>query len=136
MSQDDETPQDQEQPEAQASGGDGGFVSLEQAREVALGHARDNRDVYDRRYRRQELAWRVLSEDEREEAYYVRLSYQPARGFLGEPGVEEFTISRSGSVQSRRIVSQPERSGKAPGCVFGIAGLLLAIVVGLVGVGL
>ena len=63
MSQDDETPQDQEQPEAQASGGDGGFVSLEQAREVALGHARDNRDVYDRRYRRQELAWQVLSED-------------------------------------------------------------------------
>jgi len=137
MSQEDETPRDRERPEAQPPGSDGGFISLEQAREVALGHSRDNRDIYGRRYRKQELAWRVLSEDEREDAYYVRLSYQPARRFRGESGVEEFTISRTGSVQSRRIVSQPARSGGFPGCgLVAMAGLLLVVVVGLVGIGL
>ena len=130
----DETPQDQEQPDAQPSGS---FVSLEQAREAALGHARDNRDIYGRRYRRKELTWQVLSEDEREDAYYVRLSYQPAQGFRGEPGVEEFTISRTGSVHSRRIVSQPERSGGLPGCgLVAIGALLLVVAVGLVSIGL
>lgn len=110
---------------------------MEQARDIALGHARDNRDIYGRRYRRQELAWQVLSEDEREDAYYVRLSYQPAQGFRGKPGVEEFTISRTGSVQSRRIVSQPERSGGLPGCgLVAVGGLLGAVVVAVGAVGI
>jgi len=103
---------------------------------LALGHARDNRDIYGRRYRKQKLAWQVLSEDEREDAYYVRLSYQPAQGFREEPGLEEFTISRSGSIQSRRIVSQPERSGGLPGCsLVAVGGLLLVVVAGVVGIG-
>ncbi len=51
-----------------------GYISLDQARVLALQHARDNREIYGR-YADRELA---------EDYYRVRLSYRPARGFRGE----------------------------------------------------
>ena len=100
---------------------------MDQARDIALAHARENLDIYGRRYRRQELFWEVLSQEEREDAYHVRLSYQPARGFRGEPGVEEFTIDRTGPVRSRRIVSEPVGKGGLLGCgLVAIGGLVFA----------
>jgi hypothetical protein len=127
----DENVQDQGQPESQPPGG-GGFISLDQARAAALAHARDNLDFYGRRYRRKELAWEVLNQEEREDGYRVRLSYQPARGFRGEPGVEEFTIERTGPVQSRRLISEPKRKGGFLGCGLVAAGTLLLAAVVLV----
>ena len=109
-----------------------GMVSLEQARNIALSHARDNPELYSRRYRRQQLAWEVLTQEEREAAYYFRLSFRPAQGFQGEAGVEEFNISRNGSIHSRFIISQPVRRGGFPGCglvaTLGLAGLLFAAI--------
>ena len=114
-------------PESQRPGGAGGFVSLDQARDIALGHARENTDFYGRRYRKKELAWEVLSGEEREDGYLVRLSYQPARGFRGEPGVEQFSIDRTGPVRSRRIVSEPVGKGGLLGCgLVAIGGLVFA----------
>ncbi len=114
---------EEEQPESSRPGSAGEFISLDQARGIALDQARENRDFYGRRYARQDLAWEVVNQEERAEAYHIRLTYQPARGFRGEAGVEEFTIGRQGSVQSRRIVSEPVRRGGFLGC-----GLLTAVV--------
>ena len=100
----------------QPAGSGGGFVSLEQARDIALAHARDNQDFYGRRYRKKPLAQSVQVSEERADAYYVRLSYQPAQKFSGEPGVEAFTISKTGEVQSRSILSEPQGKGGIPGC--------------------
>ncbi|MDP6548832.1 MAG: hypothetical protein QF659_02010 [Dehalococcoidia bacterium] len=122
----DENAQDQEQPESQPPGG-GGFISLDQARAAALAHARDNQDFYGRRYRKKELAWEVLNQEEREDGYHVRLSYQPARGFRGQPGVEEFTFERTGPVQSRRIITEPVKKGGFLGCGLLAAGTLLLV---------
>jgi hypothetical protein len=127
----DENTQDQGQPESQPPGC-GGFISLDQARAAALAHARDNQDFYGRRYRKKELAWEVLSQEEREDGYHLRLSYQPARGFRGQPGVEEFTIERTGPVQSRRIISEPVKKGGLLGCGLVAAGALLLVAVMLV----
>ena len=127
----DENTQDQGQPESQPPGG-GGFISLDQARAAALAHARDNQDFYGRRYRKKELAWEVLSQEEREDGYHLRLSYQPARGFRGQPGGEEFTIERTGPVQSRRIISEPVKKGGLLGCGLVAAGALLLVAVMLV----
>ena len=114
--------------DSQPPGSGGAFVSLEQAREVALGHARDNRDIYGRRWRKRPLAWLVLDAEERADAYYIRLSYQPAQKFSGEPGVEAFTVSKTGEVQSRSILSQPQGKGGIPGCGLVAAfGLFLAV---------
>ncbi len=126
--------QEGEKPESQRPGSGGGFVSLDQARDIALGHARENPDFYGRRYRKKELAWEVLSQEEREDGYLVRLSYRPARGFRGEPGVEQFSIDRTGPVQSRRIVSEPVRKGGFPGCGLVAIGGLVFATAALVGV--
>ena len=128
MAESDEIPQDQEQPEPQPPGGAGDLISLDQAREAALGHARDNRALYGRRYEKQELAWEVLDQEEQENSYYLRLSYQPASGFRGVPGIEEFNIEKTGPVRSRRIVSEPVRRGGALGCSLVAVGALVPLI--------
>ena len=113
MAQDDNE-QESEQPGSQPTGS--GYVSLDQARSIALDHARENRDIYGRRYRRRDLVWEVVNQEEREDSYRVRLTYQPSRGFRGEAGVEEFTIEKTGPIRSRQIISEPVKKGGLLGC--------------------
>ena len=123
-----------DQPAPQRPGGAGEFVSLEQARRIAVAYARENQEFYARRYRRQELAWHVVSQVERAEVYDIRLSYRPLREFRGRAGVEDFIIDRQGSVQSRRIVTDPVRRRRFPGCgslAAGVSLLTLVLAVGL-----
>ena len=60
-----------------------GYISLDQARVVALRYARDNQDFYGGRYARRELAWEEISTEEGEDYYRVRLSFRPAQRFRG-----------------------------------------------------
>ena len=108
-----------------------GYISLDQARVVALRHARDNRDFYVRRYSRRDLIWEVVSAEETEDYYEVKLSYRPARGFRGQPGVEQFTIDKAGSIEFRQILDEPvdPRRLRLPPVL-----VVLALVVGLVAV--
>ena len=53
------------------------YISLDQARVLALQHALGNRDFYGRRYARWDLVWAVTSAEETEDYHEVRLSYRP-----------------------------------------------------------
>ena len=86
-----------------------GYISLDQARVLAFQHARDNREIYGR-YADSELVWDVVSTEETEDYYEVRLSYRPARDFRGRPGVEQFTIDKTGPIEIRQVVSEPHPS--------------------------
>ena len=86
-----------------------GYISLDQARVLALQHARDNREIYGR-YAEREMVWEELSAEESEDYYRVRLSYRPARAFRGRPGVEQFTIDKMGPIELRQVVSEPRPS--------------------------
>ena len=99
------------------------YISLDQARVLAMEHARDNTGFYGRRYRRRELAWEVVSQEESEDYYDIRLSYRPARGFQGEPGVELFTIDKTGPIRLRQILSEPVETGRKLGLPLVMAGL-------------
>ena len=125
---------EEEQPESQRPGSAGEFISLDQARGIALDHARENQDFYGRRFAKMDLVWQVVSQEEQADGYRVQLSYQLEHGFRGNPGVEEFTIDRQGSVQSRRIVSEPARRGGFLGCGLLAAGVLLSVLVLAMGV--
>ena len=59
---------------------------------LTLQHARDNR----------ELVWDVVSAQETEDFYELGLSYPPARGFRGRPGVEQFTIDKTEPIEFRQ----------------------------------
>ena len=84
-----------------------GYISLDQARVLAMRHARENTDFYGEVYGQQELTWEELSAEEGEDYYRVRVSYRPIRGFDGRPGVELFTIDKFGPVEIRQILQEP-----------------------------
>ena len=98
--------QEEEKLEFTAEGEALGYISLDQARVLALQHARDNREFYGR-YADQELLWQFVGADETEDYYEVKLSYRPARAFRGRPGIEQFTIDKTGPIEFRQILSQP-----------------------------
>ena len=104
-------PQEEDQAGSQRPGSAGESISLDQARGIALDHARENRDFYGRRFASMDLAWEIVSQEEFADGYRVQLSYRLEHGFRANPGVEEFIIDRQGSVQSRRIVTEPPRRG-------------------------
>ena len=83
-----------------------GYISLDQARVLALRHARDNRDFYGR-YATTDLVWEELNAEESEDYYRVTLSYRPTRGFRGRPGVEQLTIDKAGPIEIRQILREP-----------------------------
>ena len=47
------------------------YISLDQARIVAIRHARENTDLYGRRYRNRELVWEVTSAESDEDYYHT-----------------------------------------------------------------
>ena len=67
-----------------------GYITLEQARVQAIELARANPDFYGPSYRRVTLAHEVISQEEGEDYYDIRLSFRPAGRFRGEPGAEQF----------------------------------------------
>ena len=111
----DEGKKDEEKLEFTPEGETLGYISLDQARVLAMEHARDNRDFYGRRYARRELAWEVVSQEESEDYYDVRLSYRPAGAFRGDPGIEQFTIDKVGPIRLRQVLAQPVERKTAPG---------------------
>ena len=132
-----ESKKDEEKQEFTPEGETLGYISLDQARVLAMEHARDNREFYGRRYARRELVWEVVSQEESEDYYDVRLSYRPAGAFRGEPGIEQFTIDKVGPIRLRQVLTQPveRRPLLVPGIVVGVLVVAGALVGGLFGAG-
>ncbi|MCI0782017.1 MAG: hypothetical protein J4N93_12045 [Chloroflexi bacterium] len=84
-----------------------GYISLEQARVLAIRHARDNTDFYGPRYSGINLVLEVISQEDGEEYYDIRLSFRPAGRFRGEPGVEQFVIDKLGNIEYRQMLDEP-----------------------------
>ena len=84
-----------------------GYISLEQARVVAMQTARDEPGDYGRRLSGVQMVWEVISSEEGEDYYQIRLSYRPAGRFRGRPGLEQFIIDKSGDIRIRQILDEP-----------------------------
>ena len=110
------------------------YISMDQARVLAIEHARDNPGFYGRRYSRVDLAWEVLTQEESEDYYDIRLSYRPARAFQGEPGVEQFTIDKSGPIRLRQILREPVRPPRRLSLPLALAGLTVVVAALAVGI--
>ena len=98
----DEGKQDDEKLEFTAEGEALAYISLDQARVLALRYARDNREIYGR-YADRVLVWEVVRAEETEDYYEVRLSYRPTGNFRAA-GVEQFTIDKTGPIEFRQIL--------------------------------
>ena len=104
---DEEGKKEDEKLEFDSAGEALGYISLDQARLLAIQHARDHTEFYGRRYGRLTLAWEVISQEESEDYYDIRLSFRPAGRYRGEPGVEQFIIDKTGAIELRQILDEP-----------------------------
>jgi len=117
----------EEQSDSSSTGAARGNISLDQARVLALQHARDNRELYGR-YAEQELVWDVISAEEAQDYYEVRLSYRP-RGNFRTAGIEHFNIGKTGPIESRQIIRQPRLM---PGFIAASIAIVLVAVAGAI----
>ena len=111
-----------------------GYISMDQARVLAIQHASQNTDFYGPRFSGRALAWQMVTQEETEDYYDIRLSYRPAGRFRGEPGLEQFTISKVDDVVLRQILDEPVPS-KLSFLRFTAVGLVIVVVVAAVAVG-
>jgi hypothetical protein len=82
-----------------------GYISLDQARAIALQYAQDHREFYGN-ISEQDLAWDALSAHETEHHFEVRLSFRSAGSFR-TAGIEQINVGKIGSIESRQIINQP-----------------------------
>ncbi len=71
-----------------------GYISLDQARVLAIRHARQNTDFYGPDYADVTMVLEVVSQEETEDYYDIQLSFRPAGRFRGRSGVEQFIIDK------------------------------------------
>jgi hypothetical protein len=84
-----------------------GYISLMQARVIAIRHAQDNPDIYPSKYAEVLLVWELLSAEVDDDYYHIKLSWRASGRFEGKPGVEEFIINKIGSIEIRQLLDEP-----------------------------
>ena len=63
-----------------------GYISLDQARLLAIQTARGSRGDYGRRFRNVAMAFDTVESSEDEDFYIITLSFRPQGDFSGRPG--------------------------------------------------
>jgi len=113
-----------------------GYISLDQARVLAMRTAREAPGAYGRRFRNVPMAFEVVEDNETEDHYMVTLSFRPQGQFTGAPGQEQFFIEKEGAVAHRQVLSllRPEGGRRFPvvPVAIGLAAVAILAVVGVV----
>ena len=91
-----------------------GYISLDQARVLAIRTAREAPGNYGRQYRNVTMAFELVEESETEDHYLVTLSFRPQGRFTGTPGQEQFIIEKEGNVAVRQVLAVPSRRPRLP----------------------
>ena len=105
-----------------------GYISLEQARVLAMRTARDQPGDYGRRFSGIGMVFNVV-EEEGEDYYIVTLSLRPQGDFEGTAGQEQFFIEKEGSVAHRQVLSLPRaKKGGFPAVPVGIGVVIVAVI--------
>ena len=63
------------------------YISMAQARVLAMRTAREEPGNYGAAFDGVEMAFERVGQEDDEDYYHIRLSYQPVSDFQGEPGV-------------------------------------------------
>lgn len=122
--------------EFDAAGQAMGYISMDQARLLAMRTARDSPGAYGRRFGNVPMAFEVVVEEETEDHYAITLSFRPEGAFTGTPGQEQFFVAKEGVVAYRQVMALPlaPRGGRllvAP-IAIAVAVMVIGATVGLV----
>ena len=91
-----------------------GYVSLEQARVLAMRTAREDPGNYGARFAGVRMVFDVVEQEDGEDYYTVTLSFRPEGDFSGAPGREQFFIEKEGVVAHRQVLGLPKGKGRLP----------------------
>ena len=94
-----------------AEGEASGYISLDQARVLAMRTARESPGEYGPGFKQVPMAFEVVGEEETEDHYVVTLHFRPQGEFAGAPGREQFFIEKEGVVAHRQVLGLPKRRG-------------------------
>ena len=112
-----------------------GYISLDQARILAMRTSREAPGEYGRRFRNVPMAFEVVEANETEDYYEVTLSFRPQGAFTGTQGQEQFFIEKEGNVAVRQVLSLPTAVGGRRFPVIPAAiGLVVVVIAAVVGV--
>lgn len=88
-----------------------GYISLEQARLLAMQTARDNPGNYGRRFSGSRMVFDVAEQEDGEDYYIITMNFRPEGDFAGTTGQEQFFIEKEGAVAHRQVLSLPSDTG-------------------------
>ena len=88
-----------------------GYISLDQARVLAMRTARESPGAYGRRFSKVPMAFEVAEEEDTEDHYVITLDFRPEGAFTGTPGREQFFIEKEGNLAVRQVLSLPGSAG-------------------------
>ena len=112
-----------------------GYISLAQARLLAMETARDTPGNYGRRFRRVPMAFEITESVEDEDYYNITLTLRPQGDYAGTPGREQFFIGKEGIIAHRQVLSLPTfpRSRRLPliAAIVGASVVAAAVIVGV-----
>ena len=109
-----------------------GYISLEQARVVAMRTAREAPGAYGRRFSGVPMVFDLVEQQEGEDYYIITLSLRPEGDFEGRPGQEQFFIEKEGAVAHRNLLSLPKPAKGGFPLVKVAIGLAVVAVIGVV----
>ena len=103
-----------------------GYISLDQARVLALRTGTESPGDYGPSYRDVQMAFQVVEAQETEDHYIVTLSIRPPGEFVGSPGREQFFVEKEGTVRLRQILNLPVATKRWIGFPSVLLGLVVA----------
>ena len=114
-----------------------GYISLDEARVLAMRTASATPGDYGRNFRRVTMVFEVVESTETEDHYTVTLSFRPQGSFDGTRGQEQFVIGKEGTIALRQVLSSPIQTSASPAGTASKSGgfPLLPVAIGLVLVG-
>ena len=89
-----------------------GYISLAQARVLAMTTARETPGEYGSQYQNVSMAFETVTATEDEDFYNITLSFRPQGDFSGVPGQEQFFVDKQGTVAVRQVLSLPRATSK------------------------
>ncbi|PKB79920.1 MAG: hypothetical protein BZY88_11075 [SAR202 cluster bacterium Io17-Chloro-G9] len=98
---------EEEKFEFDAAGQALGYISLDQARVLAMRTARETPGVYGAAFEEVPMAFEVVGDEDTEDHYVITLSFRPQGQFAGAPGREQFFIEKEGAIAHRQVLGVP-----------------------------
>ena len=107
-----------------------GYISMAQARVLAMRTARDEPGSYGAAYEAVDMVFDTVGEEEDEDYYVVTLSLRPEGDFVGTPGREQFFIEKQGVVHRQVLdLPEPERRRRFPMVLWVLAAVVVMVAV-------